>query len=211
MMPTLAIRSRLALGTALLLVAIATSAIVISGTSTTRASSPSVTPSSAALANFGIFRREAVAADALLARQASRPVPAGTLTRRLPTVYPTYAQWATLEGDRLCVVDKYTPVSGPSDQGGACNSASYLEKEHQLLVSMSQTDDTTSTPPPPGQANVISGLAPDGVTSVTLRFADGSQQTVLVEDNGFMLNLGSSPKTLAKVTWTDASGQDHSE
>ena len=75
----------------------------------------------------------------------------------------------------------------------------------------SETSDQSSTPPPPGRGNVVSGLVPDGISSVVVRFTDGTQQTVPVENNSFILNLGNDPKYLSTVTATADSGARYTE
>ncbi len=208
------IRSRITVGVTVLLLGTA-SAIIISDTTTqVRALGGVAAPSSTALGHYAIFRREAVPSDEL---PAVGPVGSLTfseaLTRKQSIEYPEYSQWASIEGDDLCVIDRFTPASSPEGApvtNRACNSVEYLESHHELISQASFVGSSSSTPPAPGLSNVISGLAPDGVTSVTLGFTDGSQETVRVQENGFIYSLGNSPKRLAGLTWTD-SGQTFTE
>lgn len=210
-MSSLGFRKRVAVGMAIVLAGAAAIMIVVLG-STTRATAAAATiePSPGALSHYAVFRRGAVASDALPAVNLAQALAfGGALTRRAPTTYALYSQWATLEGDNLCVVTRFTPTSSPNgapDTSSACGSVTSLEDNNQLILQASLMGGTSSTPPTPGLADVISGLAPDGVAAVTLRFTDGSRQRVAVEENTFIYSLGDSAKIVASAEWTGASG-----
>jgi hypothetical protein len=190
----------------------AVGALLVTSSSTHSAASAAVVePSPAALSHYAVFRRNTVPSDEIPPVNLLESSTA--LSRALPARVSGYSQWATLEGDKLCVVARFTPAGSPNgapDTNRACNSVQYLE-DHQELITQSSLVGSSSTPPPPGLANIVSGLTPDGVSAVTLNFTDGSRQTLSVEDNGFIYSLGSSPKTLEGITWTDSSGQTMTE
>jgi hypothetical protein len=135
----------------------------------------------------------------------ARPVAEGTLTRRV-SQSASDREWATLDGEQLCVVVRSSnPSDGLPATNRSCAGASELEARHQLLLQLSVVGSTSSTPPAPGTANLITGLAPDGVASVTLLFADGTEQSVPVKENGFIDRLD-SPKSLQHLTWLSPAG-----
>ncbi len=182
--------------------------MMIPGGHANAASGQAMTPSPSVLNHYAVFSRAQSTADAVPTASTllARPeiVSSTALTRHQPTSDPTYAQWAAVEGERLCVVDQFTPASAPNSEAGAnkaCNGAQYLEDHHQLIVQASYTGGTSGTAPEPGVANVVSGLAPNGVSDVTLIFADGTEQSVPVIENGFLYSLSTAQK-LANVTWT---------
>lgn len=180
-------------------------------TSSVAASQPS-TPSALA-GHYGILRRPASGSDALPPLRPGGPnrfAPAAAVIRKLPTLDATDTRWVTLSAGEICLVHRSTAGAHPTE-GSACNSLSSLEANHELLVQTSETSDQSSTPPPPGRGNVVSGLVPDGISSVVVRFTDGTQQTAPVENNSFVLNLGNDPKYLSTVTATADSGARYTE
>lgn len=206
-------RHQLTLG--LLVVVAAAFAVVIASVTSHAKADPgtAATPSSAVLSHYAVFRRATNASDGLPSQRLTEIVSENELTRRQPTPYPGYSQWATLEGEHLCVVDRFTSASSPTSEPAtnrSCNEAQYLEKHQQLLVQASYAGGTSSTPPQLGLANLISGLAPNGVNNVTLVFADGAERIVPVVANGFTYSLESAKK-LVNVIWTDESGETLAE
>jgi hypothetical protein len=206
---------RIAAGTILALAAIAAAVLVFAlGSSPPVFAAAESTTSPNAIAHYGIFRRVAMPADTLPVVNVSDALSSPALTRAQSTGYTQYGQWATLNGDELCVVNRFTPPSSPNgapDTSRACNSAEYLETHSQLLVQMSLMGGTSSTPPTPGLANLFSGVVPDGVAAVTLEFADGTQQVVPVNNNGFTFSSAPELKSLTNVTWVGASGTQLAE
>ncbi len=166
-----------------------------------------IPPSASALSHYSVFGRAAGASDALPTANLiqARPVAEGTLTRRV-SQSASDGEWATLDGDQLCVIVRSSnPSDGLPATNRSCASASELEAQHQLLLQLSVVGSTSSTPPAPGTANLITGLAPDGVASVTLAFADGTEQSLPVRENGFMDHLD-SPKSFRHLTWISPAG-----
>jgi hypothetical protein len=159
-----------------------------------------VAPSAAALNGYSIFSRPAQSLDAV---SAIPQLPSGALTRRQPSPYAGISQWASVSGDEVCV---FVKDAATGDTDGACNSAEYLASHHELLVERAYVGGS-ATPPTDQQANLVAGLAPDGVTSVSVKFADGSHVSVPVEANGFVYSLGSGVKKVSGVAWTTSSGE----
>lgn len=118
---------------------------------------------------------------------------------------PTLKEWATATGEELCaVIDGTTLVA--TGAPSSCNSAARLRDSHELLVFGASASAAGSTHTSP---EVIAGLAPNGVTSVTIGLANGTSQTVPVVDNGFhLMNPGAKPQ---RFTWKSASGVNYSQ
>lgn len=207
---------RVAAGAVVLLAALGAGLGVALGTTgaavSTAATVGPTSPSSAVLSHYAVFRRPSSSSDALPpGMQKGGPSPAA-LSRRQPTPYASTSQWATLEGELLCVVASHTFPTSPGGVGNgasACITAEHLN--NQLLVLVSKFSPPSTSQEASTTVTLISGLAPDGVTSVTLSFNDGSQQTVPVQENGFTYDLGESTKVLTSVTWTNPSGQTVTE
>jgi hypothetical protein len=201
-------RPRIAAGIGVLLAAAGVAVLAVSANTSAKASGP--TPSPAVMSHYSVFARAATNSDPLPAASlVAEPQAAeeSTITRRLTQSGATdTTEWATLNGEQICVIARSTPSDGLPDTNRACVAAAELEAQHQLLLQLSLVGSTSSTPPEAGLANVISGLAPDGVTTVTLDFADGTEETVPVTENGFIDRL-SSPKMLQHLTWTSPAGQ----
>ncbi|MHB1810149.1 MAG: hypothetical protein ACYCU0_12785 [Solirubrobacteraceae bacterium] len=109
--------------------------------------------------------------------------------------------------EMLCVIDSFPSAARPNgtpDTNSSCDDSGYMESHHEILVQASLTGTTSSAPPGQKVANLISGLVPNGVSSVTLSFSGGVTKTVPVNENGFVYSLGSSPRKLENVTWTQA-------
>jgi len=195
---------------------ISVGAIMVTRSGSAQSAASPVAPSPTALSEYSVFDRSATSADVLPAVSPSEVDQTSneTITRALPPVYPAFQRWATLKGDRVCIIHRFvssTAPAGPPDEGRVCNNASQLAQEHQILVSMAMVNNASATAPRAGLTNLISGLTPDGVSSVQLVFTDGSRDSVSVEENSFVLSLGNTPRELAHVYWTDGSGQSHSE
>lgn len=156
----------------------------------------------ALLSRYSVFNQPAVAADALPTAATER---LGFVSaRRQPSGYTDVSHWATVRGDEVCVVVATAAGFEAPYIDGACNDAEYLETHHELLTERAYLGNS-ATPPAPGAANLIAGLAPDGVTDVSLSFADGSSAEVPVVDNGFVYRP-SDGKVVAHVSWRTAAG-----
>jgi hypothetical protein len=169
-------------------------------------------PATTVVDHYSIFQRTASTSDSL---PAGVDEEATVTARRQQADATDIMQWATATGETICVVDRYTPASSPNgvrpDTNQSCNQVANLEAEHQLLVQSSLVGGTSSTPPKPGLANVISGLAPNGVTSVTITFSDGTSLQAPVVENGFSYQIVGEPKAVSDVSWTTATGQHYSQ
>lgn len=160
------------------------------------ANSAQVMPSAAVIAHFSVLGGPQGADDAL-------PATAGinaAIQRKLETSDPAIEQWASLNGEELCVA-----VAGPAvgSQGlpSACNTSSAVAEGRELLA--------VEAGGARGTSNVIAGLAPDGVPSVTVTFTDGTTATAKVGTNGF--HLHTNGKRLKMLTWTTPAGTYHEE
>jgi len=212
-------RGRQAVVAALLLVGAIVAGIALIGGNAAgpvpAASAAGVVPSKLALNQYAIFDKPEAAADAIPSYSISPALATNAaISRRQETAAAGYGQWATLEGDEVCVVNRYTPPSSPNgapDTSRSCNSAAYLASHDEILVQASLMGGSSETPPTPGLANVISGIVPNGIAAVSLTFTDGTTATVPVSENGFSVELGQSPKTLADVTWKNSVGKTAAE
>jgi hypothetical protein len=167
-------------------------------------------PSKQVLRHYAIFDRHAKAADALPPAYLTGPEPEiGSVTRKPETTKATlaaaedYTQWATAEGSEICTVIRSATGEEPGTNQD-CNNAEYLEAHHELIAGASFIG-RSSTAPEPGVVNVVHGLAPNGVNTITLTFADGTTVNVPVVENTFIYSL-SQPEKLLRMTWVEASG-----
>jgi hypothetical protein len=150
-----------------------------------------------AIANFAVFGKPAAAADALPARSAY----AGGTARRIAGDSQTFSSWGVLSGGQVCVT---VDASSGAAAGGpaACNSVADLIQPGQLLVLGAGTGDNQIP-------QLLVGLVPNGVQSVTVVFKDGSKVNAPVIDNGFALATGG--RTPAHYSWTTAAGATETE
>jgi hypothetical protein len=160
-------------------------------------------PSATLLSEYSVLGGPAASSDAL-------PRNAGVSAadaRAVSTGESTLKEWATATGDELCAVvggSTLLAEGAPS----TCNSAAHLRDNHELLVlgagASNAAEAGTATEP-----EVIAGLAPNGVTSVTIELANGTSQTVPVVDNGFhLMNPGARPQ---RFSWKSASGVNYNQ
>jgi hypothetical protein len=184
-----------------------TSTVIVAGAHDAQAGAPAT----AVMDHYAIFQRTASASDSLPASIGEEAVTA----RKQQANASDLTQWATAAGETVCVVDRYAPSSSSNgvrpDTNQACNSVANLEAAHQLLVQTSLVGSISSAPPTPGLANVISGLAPNGVTGITITFSDGASQEVPVVENGFSYQIVGEPQAVSDVSWTTATGQHYSQ
>jgi hypothetical protein len=154
------------------------------------------------VSRFGIFARPPAAGT--LPADAGPQAAAAPVARAIATGSPEIAQWATLSGKQACVV---VDGSAPGAEGGptACGDIEAATNASELLtIAASATNEPNQRP---GQAQIIAGLAPDGVNTVTITLANATEHTVAVVDNGFhLLTGGNDPVSLE---WTDTSGAKH--
>jgi hypothetical protein len=161
-----------------------------------------VLPAPGVVSRFGIFARPPAAGT--LPVDAGPQAAAAPLARAIATGDPEIAQWATLNGKQACVV---VDGSAPGAEGGptACGDIEAATNASELLtIAASATDEPNQRP---GQAQIIAGLAPDGVDTVTITLANATEHTVAVVDNGFHLITGGNDPV--SLEWTDASGAKH--
>jgi hypothetical protein len=138
-----------------------------------------------AVSHFSVFAEPASAADALPSGSAY----AGGTSRRIAGSMQHFSAWGVLKGGQLCVT--VDARSGPASGGpAACNSISRLTRPGQILV-LGASAGTGAAP------QVLAGLTPDGVSSVTVSYEDGSTAAVPVKDNGFaVVTGGRTPRSL---------------
>lgn len=161
-----------------------------------------------ALEHYQVLRRAATPSDA-----ATADLPPGAqVLRRQATGNSRLSQWISLGGGKVCVTVQGA-ATGATGQGTyrACNSESRLEASNQLVATSSYSSPPGSPAPTPGVSSLVAGLAPDGVSAVTVTFDDGSTRTAPVVDNGFHLTISGAPKSVKSFSWVDASGNAHTE
>lgn len=155
-------------------------------------STPTAAELHAASTVFGVFNRTADATDSLPAGSAY----VGGVSRRIGNSSGPLEAWAVSSGDQVCVTVHAS--SGPASGGpAACNTVAELRKPDQLLVDVSTTPASSSL-------EVVAGVAPQGVSTVTIDFQDGTSATVPVVDDGFTYTTTDS-ETISSFSWS-ASG-----
>lgn len=172
-------------------------------------------PLSPTAAGYSILSRAALASDT-----PPTDLNEGAYTsREQQTGDPSLRQWITAEGETLCVQIN-AQEAGSDAEPRACNTVANLQSSQELLVL--EVGGALPTPPsldgeggesvnksashlPP---SLLAGLAPDGVSEVSVTFADGHVQTIKTADNGFHLYTDNNTPT--KLTWT-ASGVPHTQ
>jgi hypothetical protein len=155
------------------------------------------------LAKFGIFERSSSAAD-ILPADAGPEAAAAPLSRGIDAGTGGLSQWATLNGKQACVV---IDGSAPGAQGGpsACSNLEAASDASELLTIAASSSEKPNTRA--GEAQIVAGLAPNGVNTVNITLANGAKHTVPVVQNGFhLLTGGSNP---VSYEWTDGSGTKH--
>lgn len=145
---------------------------------------------------FGVFSHPARPGDSLPAQSAYK---IGT-ARQIGASSGPVSAWAVVTGEQICVT---VNASTGAAAGGpaACNTPSELAQPNQLLA----TDAASSG----SNDQVIAGLVPDGVTTVTISFQGGSSVPVAVSNNGFTYSTPSG-RALRGFSWT-ASGMAYAE
>jgi hypothetical protein len=140
---------------------------------------PGASPAYAqAATRFPVFAQPAAKGDALPSSSAY----SGGISRRIAGSTQPFSTWAVLRGNQLCIT--VNARSGPAAGGpAACNSVSRLTQPGQFLVLTASTGNGT-TP------QIIAGLVPGGISSVTISYTNGSTAAVPVNDNGFAVDTG---------------------
>jgi hypothetical protein len=148
-------------------------------------------PTNRARDRFGVFRRPVTPADAI-----SRPG-RGALeaafgprygidmdqARRVPAYSASVKVWLVPGRDGICTFVQHPYAEGP---GGGCDPISKVE------TGVSATTVTAS----PDHVEVF-GVVPDGVTEVQLSLADGSTETLQVNDNVYSALERSATKSVS--------------
>jgi hypothetical protein len=178
--------------------------------------SQSSQPLSPTAAGYSIFSRAAVAGDT-----PPTDLNEGAYTSREQQTGgdTSLRQWITAEDETLCVQIS-TQEAGSDAEPRACNTLANLQSSQELLVlgvgggpatppslngegGESVTKAASHLPP-----TLLAGLAPDGVSQVSVTFAGGRVQTVKTEDDGFHLYTDNSTPT--NLAWT-ADGVQHNQ
>jgi hypothetical protein len=154
----------------------------VAHSSSAQSDSTQLTGSAATVASeIGAFQAPETAEDAL----PSEPTISGTLARRIGSA--SASEWATIDNARLCL----------QDESGASVCAPVESYSGNPLVME------------PGGANGperVVGLAPDGISSVTAVFKDGSTKTADVANNGFSMAVS---EAASQIEWTTSDGVNH--
>jgi len=167
-----------------------------------RASSSQTVASPGVVAQFSVFGRAAASGDTL-------PKDAGVIAqviRAVPTHDPTLQQWLTLNGNEACVV-----IEGQGGAEGAPSACADMEQPHSAdeLLMLGASSGAAGSGAAKGAPSVLAGIAPNGVSAVTVTYVNGDAVSLAVADNAFhTFTHGRAPDTL---TWTTASGVRHSE
>lgn len=150
---------------------------------------PSSSELAAATTVFGVFSSPSGTGAALPTSSAY----SGGVSRQVGSISAPFQAWAVSEGDEVCVT---MDGQGPASSGGpaACNTVAELSQPDQLLVDVSGAPSTSSS-------QVVAGLAPNGVSTVTIRFQDGTSTNVPVTNNGFTYTANSS-NPISGFSWT---------
>lgn len=151
-------------------------------------SAPTSAQLQAAASVFHVFNRASQAVDS----PPSGSAYASGVSRRAGTSSGALQAWAVSTGNQVCVT-VYT-ATGAASGPAACNTVVALNSSDQLLVDVSTTPATSSS-------EVIAGLAPDGVSNVTIDFQDGTSAVVPVVDNGFTYTT-TDTKTISDFSWS---------
>ena len=154
---------------------------------------PAVTPpTSSAVAEaartFEVLRQPATPQDSLPATSAYR----SGLGRRVGATRGAIAEWLVVAQGQICVT---VAAATGSAAGGpaACNSLTTLNRTDELLAGVSGSDMSLS--------EVVFGLAPDRVSSVTIHFSDGRSAVAPVVNNGFVSQAGANQE-VSGFSWT---------
>jgi hypothetical protein len=150
----------------------------------------SVVPPEQAAA-FAILRRPATASDALPASMLPEQFvgiygASPGLARRVRGLPQGVEAWLVPGNRSLCLV---------TNRGAACGADAALDRYGLALESGSGSG-----------APSVAGVVPDGVTSVTITLANGSQQDATVVDNGYAATAD-GPSPIARFALNTSAGQ----
>jgi hypothetical protein len=135
------------------------------------------------ISHLGVFRRAAGPADTIPASDATI---AGT-TRRIGNSSSGPGVWSSVDTEQLCV-----QLAGGAS---ACIPPEEFASRPLIVGSSSNSG--------PEEA---AGLVPDGITSVSVDYQNGTSETVPVVDNGFYIHAKYAVKNFA---WTTTDGVVH--
>jgi hypothetical protein len=195
-------RLRRPLVLSLAVAAAAVAVVLLQGTHSDSAAAGPAVPSQQVLGQFAIFTSSSSAVDKLPSEAGPTPA-AASVVRSIATNSSAISQWATLNGKEACVV-----IDGTDGAQGAPSSCADLEApadESELLTIAASSSDVPNTRA--GAATIVAGLAPNGVSAVTINLANGTAHTAPVVDNGFHLLTGGSEPT--GYVWTTGAGVKH--
>jgi len=167
-----------------------------------RASSSQAVASSNVVSRFSVFARPVAPGDAL-------PKHAGVvapITRGVPTNDASLQQWLTLNGNEACVV-----IEGKDGAEGAPSACADMEQPGSAdeLLMLGASSGAAGSGAARGAPSVLAGIAPNGVSAVTVTYVDGDAVSLAVADNAFhTFTRGRAP---AILTWTTAGGARHSQ
>lgn len=151
---------------------------------------------------YSVFSAPTGDAEAMPAGLAAEQPPDAEL-RAQPTTTTGVLAWAVAGDGQICVAE--------SDAGGgseACASAATVTANTNSLLYTATAEGTPSNDT--GAVDLVAGLAPDGVSDVTLHFGNGTSAQVPVVDNGFQLKTA-TPVTIASLSWEDSAGVPHTQ
>jgi hypothetical protein len=170
---------------ALALICAAGAGYLLSQTGTAKSASPNhQAAEQAAISHLSVFERAAQPSDTIPASEATI---AGT-TRRIGDSSTGPGVWASVNTEQLCV----QLANGAS----ACVSPEEFTASKPLIVGSSSN----------GGNEEAAGLVPDGITSVTANYQDGTSETVSVTENGFYIQAKDAVKNFS---WTTSNGTVH--
>lgn len=128
-------------------------------------------------------------------------------THKIVTDDPSLQQWMAARGDDACVLESDSDVSGDGTSPAYTCASLTSGKVEDELVAMGSGALPHSPGSRPSGPLVLVGLAPNGVTSVSITYTDGTSDIAPVVDNGFhALSDGRRPAAFA---WTTVDGKTH--
>jgi hypothetical protein len=186
-------------------------AYFLSATPARSATDPPASQTASYVASYAALQSVATSADQMPSAAGLSDVTEARLVS--VSTDPSPAWLATTSSGQLCVV---VGASG----GSGCVAESALASGTQLLIVGESVGATPSEPltqaqiqaeneagPPPPQ--VIAGVAPNGVSTVSVTYSNGTSTTAPVKDNGFEISPGG--RSPVAFSWTDAAGTQHSQ
>ncbi len=162
---------------------------------------PAKDPIAAYLRSFSVLRQPVNSRDTLPADPGAGKLTAIRLVSGTKTLTP---QWLAITATKqLCVIISMRPW-GLNTLPSGCVPVATVAKDHQLLVyGVQDTADPGSISP---DVMIVGGLAPDGISSVTIEFQHGQARTVGVVNNAFQFQTHSMP---VQFIWTSGDGVKH--